>query len=56
MSFADALAEVPEHGMIVKFFAPWCGHCKKMAPHWDCFAAEHLEGDFMVAEVNCDDA
>jgi len=35
--------------VFVKFFAPWCGHCKKLAPTWDKLKHEEV----VVAEVDC---
>jgi len=36
----------------VKFYAPWCGHCKNMAPTWDTLASL-TQGNFKVAKIDC---
>lgn len=40
--------------VFVKFFAPWCGHCKKMKPAWDSLMKD-FEGSesILVADVDC---
>ncbi|KAM6973657.1 protein disulfide isomerase family A, member 8 [Aplochiton taeniatus] len=38
--------------MLVKFYAPWCGHCKKLAPDFET-AATRLKGTVHLAKVDC---
>ena len=36
----------------IKFYAPWCGHCKRLAPTWDELAEKHSH-ELNVAKVDC---
>jgi len=36
-----------------KFFAPWCGHCKKMRPDWDRIASNNMDKSIAIADVDC---
>ena len=43
--------------MFVKFYAPWCGHCKKLAPDWDKLTSDFASSaSVLVAEVDCTSA
>jgi len=37
---------------LVKFFAPWCGHCQAMQEDWEA-ASDKVPENVMIAEVDC---
>ena len=37
-----------EKGILVEFFAPWCGHCKNLAPEWKIAGDTFTDDDPIV--------
>lgn len=40
--------------VVSQFYAPWCGHCKRLAPFWGTLADSFAnDSDVIIASVDC---
>ena len=50
----DEVVNDASKDVLVKFFAPWCGHCTRMAPAWKELGDSDNGADVVIASLDAD--
>lgn len=55
LELSDKFSEIRREGgyWLVKFYAPWCGHCKRLEPIWAHVAQALYKTNIRVGKVDC---
>uniref|UniRef100_A0A1B0DK03 Uncharacterized protein n=1 Tax=Phlebotomus papatasi TaxID=29031 RepID=A0A1B0DK03_PHLPP len=54
IELSDRFLDVRHEGQwFVKFYAPWCGHCKRLEPVWSHVAQTLYNTNVRVGKVDC---
>merc|ERR1712141_845131 len=48
----DELVTKSEKDVLVEFYAPWCGHCKKLTPIYDELGEKMAEEDVEIVKMD----